>query len=58
VIKDPWRFRPPHYFLLALLSMVALRYLLPYPLPVPPPVNLLAIPILFAGMVLIVAPAA
>jgi len=58
VIKDPWRFRPPHYFLLALLSMVALRYLLPYPLPVPPPFNLLAIPILIAGMVLIVAPAA
>ena len=57
MIKDPWRFRPPHYFLLALLSMVALRYLLPYPLPVPPPFHLLAIPILIAGLVLIVAPA-
>jgi protein-S-isoprenylcysteine O-methyltransferase Ste14 len=58
VIKDPWRFRPPHYFLLALLSMVALRRFLPYPLPVPPPFHLLAIPILIAGLVLIVAPAA
>ena len=57
MIKDPWRFRPPHYFLLALLAMVALRYLFPYPLPVPPPFHLLAVPLLIAGLVLIVAPA-
>jgi protein-S-isoprenylcysteine O-methyltransferase Ste14 len=37
--------------------MVALRFLLPYPLPVPSPFHLLAVPILIAGLVLIVAPA-
>ncbi|HUL69536.1 MAG TPA: isoprenylcysteine carboxylmethyltransferase family protein [Gemmatimonadales bacterium] len=57
MIKDPWRFRPPHYLLLALLSMVGLRYLFPYPLPVPSPFHLLAVPLLIAGLVLIVAPA-
>jgi protein-S-isoprenylcysteine O-methyltransferase Ste14 len=37
--------------------MVALRFLVPYPLPVPPPFHLLAVPILIAGLVLIIAPA-